>query len=121
MNTDSLIELLQKGYRVALGAGSTAVEAIQDPQRASDEFSAIGTDWERLADKLEVRGALTEKEARDNVEGVSSQLPEPSEPTTVTTVATPVVDTELQAEVASLTAELVAIRQEIEALKAKDS
>jgi len=135
MNTDSLIELLQKGYRVALGAGSTAVEAIQDPQRASDEFSAIGTDWERLADKLEVRGALTEKEARDFVEGVSSQLPEPfrgvassfggnstpPEPTTVTTVATPVVDTELQAEVASLTAELIAMRQEIEALKNKDS
>jgi len=134
MNTDSIIELLQKGYRVALGAGSTAVEAIQDPQRTSDEFSAIGTDWERLADKLEVRGALTEKEARDFVEGVSSQLPEPfrgvasgfgssapTEPPTVTTVATPVVDTELQAEVASLTAELVAMRQEIEVLKQKDS
>lgn len=134
MNTDSLLELFQKGYRVALGAGSTAVEAIQDPQRTSDEFSAIGTDWQRLADKLEVRGALTEKEARDFVEGVSSQLPEPfrsvssnfggstpPEPPTVTTVATPVVDTELQAEVSSLTAELIAIRQEIEALKNKDS
>ncbi|MEO1619416.1 MAG: hypothetical protein AAFU53_00130 [Cyanobacteria bacterium J06632_3] len=132
MNTDSLLELVQKGYRVTLGAASTAVEAVQDPQRTADEFSAIGTDWQRLADKLEVRGALTEKEARDFVEGVTSQMPEPfrsmsssfdqstpSEPPTVTTVATPVVDTELQAEVASLTDELVAIRQEIEALKNK--
>ncbi|MEL6556239.1 MAG: hypothetical protein AAFQ63_22700 [Cyanobacteria bacterium J06621_11] len=134
MNTDSLLELVQKGYRVGLGAASTAVEAIQDPQRVSSEFSAIGTDWERLADKLEVRGALTEKEARDFVEGVSSQMPEPfrsasspfntgkpDEPPTVTTVATPVVDTELQAEVTSLTEELIAIRQEIEALKNKDA
>ncbi len=130
MNTDTLTELLQKGYRVTLGAASTAVEAIQDPERAAADFSAIGTDWERLADKLEVRGALTEKEARDFVEGVTSQMPEPfrsasspftpgapAEPQTVTTVATPVVDTELKAEVESLTTELIAMRQEIEALK----
>ena len=134
MNTDSLLELVQKGYRVTLGAASTAVEAVQDPQRVSDEFSAIGTDWERLADKLEVRGALTEKEARDFVEGVASLMPEPfrsasspftqsspSEPKTVTTIAEPVVDTELQAEVASLTDELIAIRKEIEELKNKES
>ena len=129
MNTDTLTELLQKGYRVTLGAASSAVEAIQDPQRAAADFSAIGTDWERLADKLEVRGALTEKEARDFVEGVTSQMPEPfrsasspftqsaPEPKTVTTIATPVVDTELKSEVESLTAELIAMRQEIEALK----
>lgn len=134
MNTDSLLELIQKGYRVTLGAASTAVEAVQDPQRTADEFSAIGTDWERLADKLEVRGALTEKEARDFVEGVASQMPEPfrsvsssfssadsAEPPTVTTVATPVVDTALQADVTSLTEELIAIRQEIESLKNKDT
>ena len=134
MNTDSLLEIVQKGYRVTLGAASTAVEAVQDPQRVSDEFSAIGTDWERLADKLEVRGALTEKEARDFVEGVTSQMPEPfrsasspftqsssPEPKTVTTIAEPVVDTELQAEVTSLTAELIAIRKEIEELKNKES
>lgn len=129
MNTDTLTELLQKSYRVTLGAASSAVEAIQDPERAAADFSEIGTDWERLADKLEVRGALTEKEARNFVEGVTSQMPEPfrsaspftpgapAEPRTVTTVATPVVDTELKSEVESLTAELIAMRQEIEALK----
>ncbi len=134
MNPDSLLELIQKGYRVTIGAASTAVEAVQDPQRFSDEFSTIGTDWERLADKLEVRGALTEKEARDFVDGVTSQMPEPFRsvsspfgqstppvPPTVTTIATPVVDTELQAEVNSLTAELIAIREEIEALKNRNN
>ena len=58
-------------------AASTAVEAVQDPQRTADEFSEIGTDFNRLADKLEVRGALTEKEARDFVEGVTTQIQEP--------------------------------------------
>ena len=135
MNTDSFIELLQKGYRVTLGAASSAVEAVQDPQRAADEFSDVGTDFNRLADKLEVRGALTEKEARDFMEGVVSQMPEPfrsasstfvqdttpKTPKTVTTVATPVVDAGLQAEVESLTAELIAMRKEIDELRNKDS
>ena len=133
MNTDTLLELFQKSYRVTLGAASTAVEAVQDPQRAADEFSDIGTDFNRLADKLEVRGALTEKEARDFVEGVVSQMPEPfrsvsanfthqenTVPKTVTTVATPIVDAGLQSEVESLTAELIAMRAEIDALKQKN-
>ncbi len=135
MNTDTIVELLQKGYRVTLGAASSAVEAVQDPQRAADEFSAVGTDFNRLADKLEVRGALTEKEARDFMEGVVSQMPEPfrsvsstfvqdttpKEPRTVTTVATPVIDSGLKAEVESLTAELIAMRKEIDELRQKDS
>lgn len=134
MNTDTLLELLQKSYRVTLGAASSAVEAVQDPQRAADDFSEVGNDFYRLADKLEVRGALTEKEARDFVEGVMSQMPEPFRsvssgfsqaappaPRTVTTVATPVVDAELQAEVESLTAELIAVRKEIEELRQQGS
>lgn len=133
MNTDTLLELFQKGYRVTLGAASSAVEAVQDPQRAANDFSDIGGDFHRLADKLEVRGALTEKEARDFVEGVVSQMPEPfrsvsanftqqenTVPKTVTTVAIPVVDAELQSEVESLTAELIAMRAEIDALKQKN-
>lgn len=132
MNSDTLMELFQKSYRVTLGAASTAVEAVKDPQRAANDFSTVGNDFQQLADRLEVRGALTEKEARDFVEEMMSQLPEPfrsvsssfsaapETPTTVTTVATPVVDAELQAEVSALTAELIAIRKEIEDLKQKD-
>lgn len=133
MNTDTLIELFQKGYRVTLGAASTAVEAVRDPQQAAHDFSDVGTDFNRLADKLEVRGALTEKEARDFVEGVASQLPEPfrsvsanfsqsvSEASrTVTTIATPVVDAGLQSEVESLTSELIAMRKEIDELRQKN-
>jgi polyhydroxyalkanoate synthesis regulator phasin len=132
MNTDTLLELFQKGYRVTLGAASSAVEAVKDPQRAADEFSEIGTDFQRLTEKLEVRGALTEKEARDFVEGVVSQMPEPlrsvssnfsqnpTMPKTVTTVATPVVDAGLQAEVEALTAELITMRKEIDELRQKN-
>ena len=67
MNFDTLTEFIQKGFRVSLGAAASAVEAIQDPQGAANKFSDIGTDFDRLTNELEVKGELTEKEAREFV------------------------------------------------------
>ncbi|MEM9161521.1 MAG: hypothetical protein AAGC54_00430 [Cyanobacteria bacterium P01_F01_bin.4] len=126
MNFDTFTELLQKSFRMTLGAAASAIEAVQDPQKASQKFSEIGTDFNRLADELEVKGALTEKEARDFVDNLGQQMPNPfqSAPasnSTVNTVATPVVEAGIQAEIKALTEQLTAIRSEIEQLKAQNS
>ncbi|MEM9979119.1 MAG: hypothetical protein AAF808_15945 [Cyanobacteria bacterium P01_D01_bin.2] len=130
MNFDTFTELIQKSFRVSLGAAASAVEAIQDPQASANKFSDIGTDFERLADELEVRGALTEKEAREFVDNVSSNFdgqwpnpfaPSPASTATVNTVAQTVPDAGIQAEIKALTEQLSAIRQEIEQLKTQGS
>lgn len=130
MNFDTLTEFIQKSFRVSLGAAASAVEAIQDPQASASKFSDIGTDFDRLADELEVKGALTEKEAREFVDNFSGnfdgQWPNPFAPSTasnatVNTVAQPVADSGIQAEIKALTEQLSAIRQEIEQLKAQGS
>ncbi|MEA5466275.1 hypothetical protein [Leptothoe sp. PORK10 BA2] len=130
MNFDTFTEFIQKSFRVSLGAAASAVDAIQDPQASASKFSNIGTDFDRLADELEVKGAQTEKEARDFVDNVSSSFggqwpnpfaPSPASNTTVNTVAKPVVDTGIQAELKALTEQLSAIRQEIDQLKAQGS
>ena len=130
MNFDTVTELIQKSFRVSLGAAASAVEAIQDPQASANKFSDIGTDFERLADELEVKGALTEKEGREFVDNVSrnfdGQWPNPFAPSTastatVNTVAQPVPDAGIQAEIKALTEQLSAIRQEIEQLKTQGS
>ncbi|MEM9484350.1 MAG: hypothetical protein AAGA83_11725 [Cyanobacteria bacterium P01_F01_bin.116] len=130
MNFDTFTEFIQKSFRVSLGAAASAVEAIQDPQASASKFSEIGTDFDRLTNELEVKGELTEKEAREFVDNFNSnfggQLPNPFAPTpassaTVNTVAKPVVDTGLQAEIKALTEQLSAIRQEIEQLKTQGS
>ncbi|MEM1241905.1 MAG: hypothetical protein AAGI45_18895, partial [Cyanobacteria bacterium P01_H01_bin.26] len=116
--------------RVSLGAAASAVEAIQDPQASANKFSDIGTDFERLADELEVKGALTEKEAREFVDNVSRNFdgqwpnpfaPSPASTATVNTVAQTVPDAGIQAEIKALTEQLSAIRQEIEQLKTQGS
>ncbi|MEO0351632.1 MAG: hypothetical protein AAF282_16460 [Cyanobacteria bacterium P01_A01_bin.15] len=130
MNFDTFTELIQKSFRVSLGAAASAVEAIQDPQASANKFSDIGTDFERLADELEVRGALTEKEAREFVDNVSRNFdgqwpnpfaPSPASTATVNTVAQPVPDAGIQAEIKALTEQLSVIRQEIEQLKTQGS
>ena len=126
MNFDTFTNLIQKGFHISLGAAASAVEAIQDPQKASQKFSDIGTDFNRLADELEVKGSTTEKEARDFVDNLTQQMPNPFQSTpasssTITTVATPVADNGVQAEIKALTEQLTLIRAEIEQLKAKNS
>jgi len=123
MNPDTISQTLQKGFRVTLGATASLLEALQDPQGSSQKFSDIGTDMDRLTEELETKGEATEQEARQFVDGLMTQMPNPfsSSPDastqTVSAVATPVADSSIQGELEELTQELAAIRQDIEALK----
>ena len=114
MSLDSLSQTVQKGFRVTLGATASLLEAIQDPQGASQKFSEIGTDFNRLTEELE---------ARQFVDSMMTQMPNPFGPgaapsaRTVNTTAVTVVDASIQAELQELTQQISEIRQEIENLK----
>lgn len=125
MNPDTLTETIHKGFRVTLGATASLVDAIRDPQGSQAKFSAIGNDMDLLTQELEAKGADTEREARVMVDSLMDQMGQipnpfvqpPASEATVDTVATPVADASMQAELNLLTQELSALRQEIETLK----
>ncbi len=126
MTPDTLSETLQKGFHLTLGATAALLEAFQDPQASSQRFAELGNDVNRITEELEAKGEVTEREARQLVDGLLSQVPNPFQNSssgmpTVDTVATPVADSTVQHDLVTLTEELSQIRQEIEALKAKDS
>jgi polyhydroxyalkanoate synthesis regulator phasin len=126
MNPDTLTQTIQKGFRVTLGATASLLDALLDPQGSQAKFSEIGTDVDRLTEALETKGAVTEQEARALVDSLLTQMPNPFNPTpaseaTVNTVATPVTDLAVQADLQTLTQELSALRQEIETLKQQGS
>lgn len=123
MTPDTVTTTIQKGFRVTLGATATLLEAIQDPQSSSERFSALGSDVSRLAETLETKGEVTEREARQFVDSLFGQMPNPfseeaNSAPTVDTVATPVASPTVQSDLAALTQELADIRQAIETLKA---
>ncbi len=127
MTPDTVTTTLQRGFRVTLGATATLLEAIQDPQTSGQQFSDLGGDVSRLAETLESKGKITEREARQFVDDLLRQWPNPlwesvSSPIpTVDTVATPVADPTVQSDLASLTQELAAMRQALEDLKRANS
>ncbi|WP_008311475.1 hypothetical protein [Leptolyngbya sp. PCC 6406] len=122
MNPDTLTQTIQKSFRVTLGATASLLEALKDPQGSQARFAEIGSDVDRLTEELESRGVATEREARELVDSLMTQVPNPFNPTpasdaTVDTIATPIVDPSVQMDLALLTQELATLRQEIDALR----
>lgn len=124
MNSETLSTTLQKGFHITLGATAALLEALQNPQTSSQTFSALSNDVNRITEELEAKGEVTEREARQVVDQLLSQMPNPFQPEatrptpTVDTIATPVIDHTAQHELDALTQELAEIRQAIQELKA---
>ena len=120
MNSDTLTQLLQKGFRVTLGATASLVEALQDPEHRQEKLSRLTSDFGQLTEEWEAKGATTEQEARnfvDNLWRQSSVTPPPSSSAVPVDSPDPGVQEDLQ----ELTAQIAAMRAEIEKLRAQDN
>lgn len=118
MNPDTLIQTLQKGYRVTIGATASVIESLQDSQCREENFAKLRSDPNQLIEELAVKGETTEREARSFVDSVFSQqsngTPSSYEATPPASPRTVAIQQDLQ----ELTAQLAAIRAELERLRA---
>ncbi|MGP0128349.1 MAG: hypothetical protein ACTMUB_03505 [cyanobacterium endosymbiont of Rhopalodia musculus] len=64
MKTDNLLQLLQQGFQVSVGATTSFVETLQDPQKRSKTLSDIQTQLTKKAQEWARKGEITEQEAR---------------------------------------------------------
>ncbi|MGV0023595.1 hypothetical protein [Phormidesmis priestleyi] len=123
MNSDTVTLLLQKGFHVTIGATAALVESLQDPQKREQNLSKLRLEFDELTQDWAQKGEVTEREARAFVDTMLSQRNgENSQTTTVTTTATPVptISPEVQLELQALTAQLGAIRAELERLRSEE-
>ena len=124
MNPNTVTEFLQKGFRVTLGATSTLIESLQDSQKREETFSKMQSDFGGLTEEWAEKGALTEREARNFVDTLLSQQGQPAAGdttstagTTVTTSASPVTEPEDEKDLRELTAQIAALRADLEKLQ----
>jgi polyhydroxyalkanoate synthesis regulator phasin len=123
MNSDTIVEQIQKGFRVTLGATASLVEVIQDPSKREENIAKLNQEWSQLSADWAEKGEVTEQEARSFVDTILTQRqgtttdPSPSAPSAAAPTATP----EVQLEIQELTAQLAAIRAELERLRNQDS
>ncbi|MGJ3245384.1 MAG: hypothetical protein ACFE0I_04835 [Elainellaceae cyanobacterium] len=126
MNPDTLTQMLQKGFRVTLGATASLIEILQNPQRRDENLSNLATELSELSEEWAVKGEMTEQEARSFVENLlSNQAAQPSQessdssqPTTVT--VKPTAEPSVQSDIKELTEQLAKIRSELEKLREQD-
>lgn len=120
MDSNNLVQLLQKSFHVTLGATAALVEVLQDPQKREQNLSKLKLELDELAQEWSERGEMTEVEARNFVSSLLEsgnqgdiQPDSGSLSSSTTTVADPIVQLKLQ----ELTAQLAAIRAELERLR----
>ncbi|MGL5080344.1 MAG: hypothetical protein ACRC8A_02540 [Microcoleaceae cyanobacterium] len=129
MNADSLTQMLQKGLHVTLGAVSSLVEALQNPQRREEDLEKIQSQLNQLAEEWAEKGAVTEQEARNFVDTLlarrqdtqSYSRPNSSGQSTATTASATVADPEPVENIQELTTQIAALREELERLRETES
>ncbi|MDX2230967.1 MAG: hypothetical protein NW220_15110 [Leptolyngbyaceae cyanobacterium bins.349] len=124
MNSESLIQLLHSGVRVTLGATTTLVEVLQDPTKREENLTKLRQEWRKLSEEWEEKGESTEQEARTFVNNLFNQQNTAAHgpaSTGVATVATPAsAPPNVQVELQELTAQIAAIRAELEKMRASE-
>ena len=122
MNSDNFVQLVQKGFRVTLGATASLVEVLQDPDKRDENLSKLNQEWSELSAHWAQKGEMTEQEARSFVDTLLTQRTQrPTSGTTGTTVATPAAPPDIQLELQELTAQIVAMRAELEQIRNQDT
>lgn len=124
MNSNSLLDLLQTGFRVSLGATTSLVETLQNPQKREETLSEMSTQLSQRVTEWAQKGEITEQEARRLLEEMLGRQANPGRstateapPDTSTAPPSPPTSPNTQLEIQELTAQIAAIRAELEKLR----
>jgi polyhydroxyalkanoate synthesis regulator phasin len=126
MDPEKLPQMLQTGFHLTLGATSFLIETLQDPVKRSENLEKLNSDLGILADELLEKGEMTDREARNFVDTIFSgpsdrenSHNESVSPKQSDSSADSVTTPELQLEIQELTAQMVALRTQLENLRAQ--
>jgi polyhydroxyalkanoate synthesis regulator phasin len=119
MNSNTILELLQTGFRISVGATTSLVETLQDPQKRTESLSVLLSQFSQQVAHWAAKGEITEQEARNFIEAIFRQQNYPGSPATpapAETVRTPtrVASPSVLLELEELTTQTAAIRTELE-------
>lgn len=130
---DSVTELVQKGFRTSLGAASFLVETLQDPNKRDENLQKLNSnfnsmDFSQLTEEWAEKGETTERDARTFVDSMLQQRgtestvnPDNLSDFPSNDPAENVARSNLQEELQELTAEIIALRTELEQYQDSDS
>lgn len=127
MSSDNLVQTLQTGFRITVGATASLLESLQDDRKREENLETLKLDWTQIADRWAQKGQKTEEEARSFVDAVMSQGQSaasrpPTNPTSSSVPETPAADGDaaVQTELQELTEQIATLRKELEHLRERE-
>ncbi len=73
-NTNPILNTLQQGFRITVGATASLVETLQDPQKRQMTAQELQQQWGQRAEAWAEKGSVTESEARRYVDQLLTQI-----------------------------------------------
>lgn len=126
MNAQQLTDLCHQGFQVTLGATSSLIEILQNPDKRHENLGKIQSQFSELAQEWAEKGKTTEREARNFVDTILSQGSQNfnTDTTAITTQAEVVsstiplmLDPEPVKEIQELTTQISELREELRRLR----
>ncbi|AIE74081.1 MULTISPECIES: hypothetical protein [unclassified Synechocystis] len=116
-NNSTLLNTLQQGFRITVGATASLVETLQDPQKRQGTFQDLQQEWDQRASQWAQKGTTTETEARQYVDQLLEQwrrsVPNPLGKTT-TNASNNIIDfATAKRELDRLTEEIATLKGEL--------
>lgn len=119
MNTSTnIFDLVQKGFRVTVGAAATLVETLQDPRKRDTTITEFRAELETRTAEWSEKGEMTEAEARKFLEKIfQKDNQKPAGDREVSTSAIEIQDEGLETEIQNLTEQIAALKSELAELR----
>ena len=124
MNPDDLTQIIQKGFRVTLGATSFFMETLQDSNKRDENLNKLNSDFNQLTEEWAERGEMTEQEARNFVDTILNQQNSQVNTDSTTFSSTPASDfaqSDIQRDLLELTKEIANLRIDLQQSQESDS
>ncbi|MGL5034143.1 MAG: hypothetical protein ACRC6M_10135 [Microcystaceae cyanobacterium] len=116
MSNNAAFNLLQQGLRISLGATTSLVETIQDPQKRRETLTELQTQVSQQTQIWAEKGEVTEAEAKEWIESWLEKQKSTSNGSKSqnTDTASNINFSEAQREIEDLTAQIAALKIELE-------
>lgn len=118
MSNNAAANLLQKGLRITIGATTTLVETLQDPQKRQQTLTELQSQLSQQTQLWAEKGEITEIEAKRWVETwlahQKQQRTHTSSSSSNSTDVTNIRFSDAQREIEELTAQILALKTELE-------
>ena len=113
-NTNNfVINTLQQGFRISVGATASLMETLQDPQKRQITLQDLQQQWGQKAEQWAEKGIVTEAEARQYVDQWLAQMQKNSPMGKQNGGGKTIDFATAQAELERLTQEIITLKDEL--------